>query len=227
MKLHKLIIASAVTASAFAGEPPAVAPAAATPDHNAYVAVSGLYNEFSQSIEAEGFRVDGGFCLGNGLSLDARFENAYTSDVSTGTTTGPSPAPSQELKFNELRALAHYTKQINDGVSLIGGLGYGKVGFSYGGMDFLSTEGLLADVGVKVQSGRASAALSYTHLFSFHTSSFIGGPVQDEDIGLLEGSLGYQLTDNVTAIATAQTQVLGNTEIEKDLSLTLGLRYSF
>lgn len=223
MKLHKLIIASAVTASAFAGEPPAVAPAAATPDHNAYVAVSGLYNEFSQSVEAEGFRVDGGFGLGNGLSLDARFENAYTGNVSTGT----GPSSSQELKFNELRALAHYTKQINDGVSLIGGLGYGKVGFSFSGMDYLSTEGLLADVGVKVQSGRASAALSYTHLFSFHTSSFIGGPVQDEDIGLLEGSLGYQLTDNVTAIATAQTQVLGNTEIEKDLSLTLGLRYSF
>lgn len=223
MKLHKLIIASAVTASAFAGEQPAVAPAAPTPDYNAYVAVSGLYNEFSQGIDAEGFRVDAGLGLGNGLSLDARFENAYTSNVSTGT----GPGSNQELKFNELRALAHYTQEVNNGISLIGGLGYGKVGFSYGGMDFLSTEGLLADVGVQVQSGRASAALSYTHLFAFHTSSFIGGPVKDEDIGLLEGSLGYQLTDNVSAIATAQTQVLGNTEIEKDLSLTLGLRYSF
>jgi hypothetical protein len=221
MKLHKLIIATAVTATAFAGESTATAAAPAGNDHNAYVAVSGLYNEFSQGVEAQGFRVDAGFGLGNNLSLDARFENAYTDEVAG---TGPG---SQELKFNELRALAHYTQQVNDNVSLIGGLGYGKLGFSYGGMDFLSTEGLLADVGVKVQSGRVSAALTYTHLFAFHTASFVGGGVEDKDIGLLEGSLGYQLTDNVSAIASAQTQVLGNTEIEKDLSLTLGLSYSF
>lgn len=222
MKLHKLIIATAVTANVCAGQTTTNAPAAA--DHGAYVDVSGVYNNFTQGIEAEGFRVNGGFDLGNGLSLDGRFENAYTDEVNGIGGPGAS-----ELKFNELRALVHYTQEVNNGISLVGGLGYGKLGFNYAGMDLLSTEGLLADVGVTVQSGNLSAGLSYTHLFAFHTASFLGGPseVQDEDIGLLEGTLGYQVNDNVSVIGSIQTQVLGNTAIEKELGVSLGLRYSF
>lgn len=221
MKLHNLIIASAVTATVCAGQTTSNAPAAA--DNGAYVDVSGVYNNFSEGIEAQGFRVNGGFDLGNGLSLDGRFENAYTDEVSA---FGPS---GQELKFNELRALAHYTQEVSNGVSLVGGLGYGKVGFSYASADVFSTEGLLADVGVKVESGRLSAGLTYTHLFAFHTASFMGGGagIDDEDIGLLEGSLGYQVNDNVTLTLSVQTQVLGDTVIEKQLGATVGLRYSF
>ncbi len=219
MKLNKLIIASVVTATAYAGQT-----APSTSDNGAYVEASGVYNNFSNEIEAQGFRVNGGFDLGNGLSLDARFENGYTNETSIG---GPSGS---ELKFNELRALAHYTQQINDGVSLIGGLGYGKTGLTYSGVDLISTEGLLADVGVQFQADRFSAGLSYTHLFSLHTASFnFGGDsqIEDEDIGLLEGTLGYQVNDNVSVILSVQTQVLGDTVLEKQLAATLGLRYSF
>ena len=216
MKLHTLIIASAATATAFAGQ---ITSAPVSSDNNSYVGVSGLYNEFTGGTEAEGFRLDAGFGLGNGLSLDGRFENAY---LDTGDT---------EAKYNELRALAHYTTQLNDGVSLIAGLGYGDMGFSSGGVDFLATEGLLADIGIQAQSGQYTASLTYTHLFALHASAMSFGPSDSappkEDIGLLEASLGYQVNENVSAILSAQTQVLGDTEAEKDLSVTAGVRYSF
>jgi len=150
--------------------------------------------------------------------LDGRFENAY---LDTGDT---------EAKYNELRALAHYTTQLNDGVSLIAGLGYGDMGISSGGVDFLATEGLLADIGIQAQSGQYTASLTYTHLFALHASAMSFGPSDSappkEDIGLLEASLGYQVNENVSAILSAQTQVLGDTEVEKDLSVTAGVRYS-
>lgn len=218
MKLHTLIIASAATATAFAGQ---VTSAPVSSDNNSYVGVSGLYNEFSGGLNAEGFRLDAGFGLGNGLSLDGRFENAYLDLAGS----------SQEAKFNELRALAHYTTQLNDGVSLIGGLGYGDMGFSSGGVDYLATEGLLADIGIQAQSGQYTASLTYTHLFALHASTFSFGPSDSaapkEDIGLLEASLGYQVNENVSATLSAQTQVLGDTEVEKELSVTAGVRYSF
>jgi hypothetical protein len=217
MKLHTLIIASAATATAFAGQ---ITSAPVSSDNNSYVGVSGLYNEFTGGTEAEGFRLDAGFGLGNGLSLDGRFENAYMSASGFG-----------DIKFNELRALAHYTTQLNDGVSLIAGLGYGDMGFSSGGVDFLATEGLLADIGIQAQSGQYTASLTYTHLFALHASAMSFGPSDSappkEDIGLLEASLGYQVNENVSAILSAQTQVLGDTEVEKELSVTAGVRYSF
>ena len=221
MKLHTLIIASAATATAFAGQ---VTSAPVSSDNNSYVGVSGLYNEFSGGTEAEGFRLDAGFGLGNGLSLDGRFENAYLDTIGSGDSA-------MDLKYNELRALAHYTTQLNDGVSLIAGLGYGDMGISSGGVDFLATEGLLADIGIQAQSGQYTASLTYTHLFALHASTFSFGPSDSaapkEDIGLLEASLGYQVNENVSAILSAQTQVLGDTEVEKDLSVTASVRYSF
>lgn len=223
MKLTKLIIIAAASAVAHAQQ--ATTTTSAISENDAYLDVSGVYNEFSDNVDAEGFRVNGGFAFGNGLSLDGRFENAYL-DLNG---FGPEGA-STEVKFNELRALVHYTHQVNDGAALIGGLGYGKLGFNYGGSELLSTEGLLADIGVQIKSDRVSAALTYTHLFAFHTASFAfggGQQLQDEDLGFLEGSLGYQVNDNVSAILSVQTQVLGDTEIEKELSVALGLRYNF
>lgn len=225
MKLLNIIIASAVTATVCAGQTESNATSVA--DNGAYVDVSGVYNNFSEGIEAQGFRVNAGFDLGNGLSLDGRFENAYTDEVAGFGGSG-SDSPGQELKFNELRALAHYTQEVSNGVSLVGGLGYGKIGFSYSSLDIIATEGLLADVGVKYESGRLSAGLTYTHLFAFHTSAFgPGAGVEDEDIGLLEGSAAYQINNNVAVTFSVQTQVLGDTVIEKQLGASVGLRYSF
>jgi hypothetical protein len=224
MKLHTLIITSALSATAFAGEISSTS--ASSPERSAYLDVNGLYNNFTQGLEANGFRINGGFDLGYGLSLDGRFENAYTDEIS-GSGEG-SPLSNSELKFNELRALVHYTQDVSNEISLVGGLGYGKLGFSYTGIDFVSTEGLLADIGVMVQSGKLSAGLTYTHLFAMHTASFLGaGSLEDEDIGLIEGSLGYQVNENVSLIGSIQTQVLGDTVIEKELGATLGLRYNF
>jgi len=230
MKLTKLIIIAAASAVAHAQQ---ATTTSAISENNAYLDVSGVYNEFSGNVDAEGFRVNGGFAFGNGLSLDGRFENAYLDLTGFGPSEpgGPGePAAATEVKFNELRALVHYTHQVNDGAALIGGLGYGKLGFNYGGSELISTEGLLADIGVQIQSDRVSASLTYTHLFAFHTASFAfggGQQLQDEDLGFLEGSLGYQVNDNVSAILSVQTQVLGDTEIEKELSVALGLRYNF
>jgi len=135
-----------------------------------------------------------------------------------------------DIKFNELRALAHYTTQLNDGVSLIGGLGYGELEFGTGVTGLSSTEGLLADIGIQAQSGQYTASLTYTHLFALHAAALSFGPDSSappkEDIGLLEASLGYQVNENVSATLSAQTQVLGDTVVEKELSVTAGVRYS-
>jgi hypothetical protein len=214
LKSATTLVATLVTATVCAGQSSSFASAAA--DSNAYVDLSAIYNNFSEGAEAQGFRLDGGFDLGNGLSLAGRFENAYTD--------------AESLKFNDLRALAHYTQEVSEGLSFVGGLGYGKVGFNSGGVDLFATEGLLADVGVTYQSGRLSAGLSYTHLFALQVGSFSIGSdtsVDKKDIGFLEASLGYQINDNVTAVFSVQTQVLGETEIEKELGAAVGLRYSF
>jgi|Laugrefabdmm15dn_1035133.scaffolds.fasta_scaffold19549_2 hypothetical protein len=218
MNLHHLIIATAVTATVCAGQTSSLASSAV--DKSAYIGLSAVSNNFSGDLDAEGFRLDSGFDIGNGLSIDGRFENAYTDAVS----------PGQEWKFNDLRVLAHYTQELSEGVCLEGGFGYGKVGFSNGGVDLFTTEGLLADVGVSYQSGRLSAGLSYTHLFALYVGTFTFGSspaIEKEDIGILEASLGYEINDNVTAIFSLQTQVLGDTEFEKDLGAAMGLRYNF
>jgi len=149
--------------------------------------------------------------------LDGRFENAFTDPIGTGGSA-------QELKFNELRALAHYTTQLNDGVSLIGGLGYGDMGFSIGGMDYIATEGLLADIGIQAQSGQFTASLTYTHLFALQTTALSFGPDSSappkEDIGLLEASLGYQVNENVAVTHTgSNAQFFLDYCIAKNLSL--------
>ncbi len=51
--------------------------------------------------------------------------------------------------------------------------------------------------------------------------------LEDEDLGFIEAYLGYQINENVAATLSVETQVVGDSAIEKDLGVALGLQYSF
>ena len=51
--------------------------------------------------------------------------------------------------------------------------------------------------------------------------------LENEDIGLIEAHVGYQINENVTATLSVETQVVGDSALEKDLGIALGLLYSF
>jgi hypothetical protein len=221
-------------AMAHAGEALAIAPAASAPTISSlgtYLGVSGVYNQFTLgnlgggggSIDEDttGFKVLGGLALSHGFSIDGSFEKTYGSADLGGTDT--------DFNFTDTRLLINYTHELNQGFSLIGGLGYGYLGFDVQGFT-VSSEGLLAEVGVKYQSGQFFGGLTYTHLFSLHSSAFaLGGPgnFSGEDVGAIEASLGYQINENIAATLSVETQVVGDSILEKDLGIAIGLLYSF
>jgi predicted porin len=83
----------------------------------------------------------------------------------------------------------------------------------------------MAEVGIKYQSGQFFGGLQYNHLFAMHSapSAFL----ENEDIGLIEAHVGYQINENVAATLSVETQVVGDSALEKDLGIALGLLYSF
>ena len=219
-------------AMAHAGDTLATAPTASSPTSgfSPYLGVSGVYNEFtlsalgedSVSDDATGFKLVGGFDLSHGFSVDGSFEKTYGS-------FGAGEAAA-DLSFTDTRLIVNYTHELEQGFSLVGGLGYGYLGSTVGGFTF-STEGLMAEVGIKYQSGQFFGGLQYNHLFAMHTSvpSFGGASpaLPEEDFGLIEAYVGYQINENVAATLSVETQVVGDSFIEKDLGIALGLQYSF
>jgi hypothetical protein len=217
---------------AHAGDTLATAPTASSPTagFSPYLGVSGVYNEFALSASGEsvtddatGFKLVGGFDLSHGFSVDGSFEKTYGS-------FGAGEARA-DFSFKDTRLILNYTHELEQGFSLVGGLGYGYLGATSSGFTF-STEGLMAEVGIKYQSGQFFGGLQYNHLFSMHVSvpSF-GGPgavsLPEEDFGLIEAYVGYQINENVAATLSLESQVVGDPFIEKDLGIALGLQYSF
>lgn len=201
----------------------------------AYLGAGGVYNEFtfgglggaggSATEETTGFEITGGLTLSHGFSVDGSFEKTYGS---AGTGGGAA-----DFSFTDTRVAVNYTHDLGQGFSVIGGLGYGYLGFDVQGFTF-SSEGLLARTGVKYQSGQFFGGLTYSHLFSMHTTSApIGGgggganALPGVDVATLEAYLGYQINENLAATLSAETQVVGNSVLEKDLGIALGLVYSF
>ena len=164
-------------AMAYAGDTSATAPTASSPTagFSPYLGVSGVYNEFTLSApgsgsiteETTGFKLVGGFYLSHGFSVDGSFEKTYGS---LGAFGGPS-GPSTDFSFTDTRVLVNYTHELEQGFSLVGGLGYGYLGLDVSGFT-LSSEGLMAKAGINYQSGQFFGGLAYSHLFSMHSSGF-------------------------------------------------------
>lgn len=221
-------------AMSYAGDTLATAPTAAgiTP----YLGVSGVYNEFTLSAlgsdsiteDASGFKLVGGFDLSHGFSVDGSFEKTYGS-IALGGLPGQGGIAG-DFNFTDTRLIVNYTHELEQGFSLVGGLGYGYFGVDFQGL-IASSEGLMAEAGIKYQSGQFFGGLTYSHLFSMHSSSLASllapGLVQGEDVGAIEVYVGYQINENVAATLSAETQVFGDSLLEKDLGIALGLQYSF
>ena len=211
---------------AHAGDTLATAPTASSPTagFSPYLGVSGVYNELTAALDGDsiteelsGFKLVGGFDLSHGFSVDGSFEKTYGS-VGLG-------GDSADFSLTDTRLLLNYTHELEQGFSLVGGLGYGYFGLDVANVTILSTEGLMAEVGINYQSGQFFGGLQYNHLFAMQTTPSIF--FEDEDFGVIEAHVGYQINENVAATLSVETQVVGDSVIEKDLGIALGLQYSF
>ena len=230
-------------APAFAGDVSAPAqssaPAAAANSYglSPYLGVSGVFGEFDETLitslagedgsyDVAGVRVNGGLGLGNGFSIDGRYEyvegDLYDVDIES----------------DEFRALVNYEQQVGQGFSLFGGIGYGWLSHeaSYDGVSLdLSGDGLLLNAGAKFTSGQFFGSLVYTHSFTQSAELEISGLGEldgsidgdDEDLGYLEAAVGYNITEQLAATLSVETQVTGDTWIEKDWVAAIGLQYKF
>lgn len=224
-------------AMAHAGDTLATAPTASSPTagFSPYIGVGGVFNELtfgglggegggSVTEDTSGFEVVGGFDLSHGFSVNGSFERTVGS-LTFGEGEG---AGDSDITFTDIRLIVNYTHELQQGLSLVGGLGYGYYGLEFSGIGVTQTnsiEGLMAEVGIKYQSGQFFGGLQYNHLFAMHTAP--SSLLEDEDIGSIEAYLGYQINENVAATLSVETQVVGDTIIEKDLGIALGLQYSF
>jgi hypothetical protein len=208
---------------AHAGDTLATAPTASSPTagFSPYLGVSGVYNEFTTDVstdETTGFRLVGGFDLSHGFSVDGRYEKTYGSSVFA------------DYSIVDTRLILNYTHELEQGFSLVGGLGYGYFGSESAGLSS-STEGLMAEAGIKYQSGQFFGGLQYNHHFAMSVSAPSFGPgsaaTPKEDFGLIEAYVGYHINENVAATLSLETQVVGDFALEKDLGIALGLQYSF
>jgi hypothetical protein len=204
-------------------------PSSPTVGISPYLGVSGVYNDFTLSApgagsiseDTTGFKIVGGVALSHGFSVDGSFEKTYGSLAIGG--------PSSDFSFTDTRVIVNYTHELEQGFSLVGGLGYGYLGVDIAGFT-ISSEGLMAEAGIRYQSGQFFGGLQYNHLFSMHTSGIgFGGPntLPGEDVGAIEAHVGYQINENVAATLSVETQVVGDSLLEKDLGIALGLLYSF
>ena len=213
-------------AMAHAGDTLATAPTPSSPTagFSPYLGVSGVYNELtlgdfgndSITEDTTGFKLVGGFDLSHGFSVDGSFEKTYGSF--------PIENIGGDFSLTDTRLIVNYTHELEQGFSLVGGLGYGYFGIDIAGFT-ISTEGLMAEAGIKYQSGQFFGGLTYSHLFAMHTVPSV--EFENEDIGLIEAHVGYQINENVAATLSVETQVVGDTVFEKDLGIALGLLYSF
>lgn len=236
-------------APAFAGDVSAPAqssaPAAAANSYglSPYLGVSGVFGEFEEtaitslanedgSYDVAGVRVNGGLGFGNGFSIDGRYEHVegdlYDFDIDS----------------DEFRALVNYEHEIQQGFSLFGGVGYGWLsheGAADGVSLDLSGDGLLLNAGAKFSSGQLFGSLVYTHCFTdsaevdvrgfgaigIPDGTYDGDDADLEDVGSLEATVGYNITEQLAATLSVETQVTGDTWIEKDWVAAIGLQYKF
>jgi len=231
MKNTNLIISSAVASVlcsgfASAGQSASAVQPAATSGVTGYAEVSAVTGSGSLQSEAgstssdvSGGRLDGGLLFGNGFSLDGRYEHVDAES---------------SINEDQARVLLNYTQEIAPNISAFFGAGYGTQQFGVAGSGF-NSDAILANAGIEFTSGQFFGSAVYTHSFATSTSlSDLGGSgggsmpsIPKVDVGYLEANLGYRLNDNLSAVASIETQVSGNSFVEKDWLAGLGLRFGF
>jgi hypothetical protein len=187
-----------------------------------YIGVSGIYGEFEEVTETEaydvaGVRVNGGLGFGNGFSIDGQYEHVE-GDIS--------------IKSDEFRALLNYEQAIARGFSLFGGIGYGWLSQEAsveGELLEFSGNGILLNAGANFSSGRLFGSLVYTHCLtqSFELDGSKDYELVEEDLGYFEVSIGYNINEQLAATLAVETQVTGDTIIDKNWVAALGLQYKF
>lgn len=179
-----------------------------------YFGVSGVFGEFEEVTEAKsddvaGVRVNGGLDFGTEFSIDGRYEyvegDLYDSD--------------------EFRVLLNYEREIAQGFSLFGGIGYGWLNQEASSEEF-SGDGILLNAGANFRSGKLFSSLIYTHCLT-QSAEIEGIEVEEEDLGYFEVSIGYNINEQLAATLALETQVTGETIIDKNWVAALGLQYNF
>jgi hypothetical protein len=190
-----------------------------------------VYPEFDprggrgEEYDVEGVRVIAGLLLSDGFSIDGRYEFLGATDLTS----------LREIDSTEFRAILNYQKNISDSFSLSGGIGYGWLDVEAsprfeGGI--LAAEALLINVGVKYTSDRFWASCLYTHGFTnsefTNDSAYLNTEdLSNEDVGYIEATLGYNINESLSATFSLESQVYGDTLIEKDWIAGIGLLYKF
>lgn len=219
------------------------------------VGVSGVFGEQTEgqggsSYDVSGVRVDLGHDLGSGFSFAGRFEHLEGDGGILGSSLGSSAFGAGlgegGLDSNEFRLLLNYGQEVAQGLSLFGGIGYGWQNHDLliGGTSIFetSTNGILLNVGLDYTSGPFFGSLVYTHVFTLQNEIAIGAGAfalggvggafgglnaEKEDLGLIELTGGYNINEQLAATLSLETQVFGDTFVEKNWALALGLKYSF
>ncbi len=229
MKNTNLFISSAVASVlcsgfASAGQSASAVQPAATSGVTGYAEIAAVTGSdtigldgSSASSDVSGGRLDGGLLFGNGFSLDGRYE---TVDAEAG------------FNVEAARAFLNYNQEIAPGISAFFGAGYGTQQIDLV-MVNVNSDAILANVGIELTSGQFFGSAFYTHAFTTSTSApSTSGPsflpsLPKVDVGTLEANVGYHLNDNVSAVVSIETQVTGDSIIQKDWLASLGLRFGF
>jgi len=236
MKNTNIIIGSTVASLlcsvfASAGQSASAVQPAATSAITGYAEISavtgsGTLSDFSESVtslsqDASGARLNGGLLFGNGFSLDGRYEHVDAESA---------------VNLDEARALLNYTQEIAPDISAFFGVGYGTQQLDVV-LANLNSNAILANVGIGFTSGQFFGSAVYTHAFTTSASmsaldvlgsgAGYSNSFSKVDIGYLEANLGYRLKENLSAVASIETQVVGDSMVQKDWLAGLGLRFGF
>ncbi|TAE88379.1 MAG: hypothetical protein EAZ65_03165 [Verrucomicrobia bacterium] len=206
--------------------------------------MSGVIGELTENLggttyDVAGFRVDAGNDFGNGFSFAGRYELLEGDVPYSYSSYVPGLGQVAQLRnidveSEELRLLMNYEREVSQGLSVFGGVGYGwqRHEATMAGSPLLkvSGNGVLLNVGANYQSGSIFGSLVYTHALTVNSKlTSIAGPIQgeDEDLGFVELTTGYNINEQLAATLAIETQVLGDTVIEEDWTAALGLKYDF
>ncbi len=95
---------------------------------------------------------------------------------------------------------------------------------------FWETDGVLTNVALCWERGAFFGGVNYMRVFAIETGTNQldrGVPVDlpEEDFDLLEIVAGYRLNERMAILLSYETQVGGDTQVEKEKQITLELRY--
>jgi len=161
------------------------------------------------SADGEGFRVGGGYQFTDLFSVNARYEAADT-DI-----------------YQDFRLTLDGKMDLTEEFSLHLGAGYGNQNIFDGAVE---TDGVLANVALCWERGAFFGGVNYMRVFAIETGTNQlnrGAPVElpEEDSDLLEIVAGYRLNERMAILLSYETQVGGDTQVEKEKQITLEIRY--